>query len=421
MRSILSFACALLLTATTPSTAPAQPLGVADVANRLGFRMLDRLSEKRDHESVFVSPVSVATALSMLASGAGGQTRDELLDALGAKAGGTAALGRAFADYLAGLDRDRTRRQPGVPFELAMANAMWARDGVPIRDAFVAALERDYRARATTTDFGDPATVDAINRWVSENTRGMIPRVLERLEKDEMLLLINTLAFKGQWLEPFPAKATAPASFNRPGLPALRVPMMHRSGTFLFARLEDRGLTAIALPYVGGRARMIVVLADDPTAGVPSIDADAWQAIRAALRQRPGTVSIPRIDLDRREQLKPVLTAMGLGRMFRAGSDLNGISPQNPQVAQILHFTALEVDEKGTEAAAATVIRLRKGRPRAAEPFRFVCDRPFFVAIEDRRTGAALFAGRIVDPGTRAEPPAATPKDAKSKTRGAAL
>lgn len=432
MRSIPSLVAALLLAAANPSPAPAQPappapgkpmptLGVAEIANPFGLSLLDALARKRAQESVFVSPVSVATALAMLANGASGTTRDELLRALGAESHGTDALNAAFDDYLASLERERERRGIGVPFELTMANATWARDGVPIRDAFAATLARDFRAHATTADFGDPATVDAINDWVSKNTRGMIPRVVERLEKDELLLLINTIAFKGQWLEPFPAAATAPAPFTRPGLPTLRVPMMHRSGTFLYARLADRGLTAVAMPYMGGRARMIVVLGDDPNAGVPAIDAAAWTAIRDALRQRAGTVSLPRIDLDRREQLKPVLSAMGLDKMFRAGTDLNGISPENPQVAQVIHFSALDVDEQGTEAAAATVIRLRKGRPpRQVDPFRFVCDRPFFLAIEDRRTGAALFVGRIVDPGTRAATPTATPERPKTKTRGAA-
>jgi serine protease inhibitor len=258
--------------------------------------------------------------------------------------------------------------------------------------------------RAAELDFADPGAAEAINAWAAEQTRGMIPRVVESLRRDERLLLTDALFFDGAWSVPFDPARTAPAPFRLAGGGTRDVPTMHVTGNLEYARQD--GLEAIRLPY-GTTRRLRFWAVAGPADGppeAPRLDPPTWTRLRGALRPRDGSLALPRLQLDAALDLRAALVALGLGPAFRPSHDLDGIfSAEGPPTAlgRVLQRARVDLDETGTRAAAVTTITARavaamRDRPR---PFDLRLDRPFVWGIEVAESGTLLFVGIIDDPG----------------------
>ncbi len=333
-------------------------------------------------ENVVTSPYSAAVCLSMLAEGAGGQTRAEFDSALG---------GIMFkAEDLGSNDT----------VVVKSANSIWIDDNFSIRNSYVDLLQNDFDAFITTQRFSDPATVKAINNWCLEHTEGKIGDMIDRLTPDMVMVLVNALYFNAPWADAFDPELTSENVFHGKSKSG-KVPMMHRTGQYNYAQVH--GAQVIQLPYEGGRYSMFVAL---PPAGadldklIPQITEGAFNSAIEMMRPKKVKLSLPRFKVETSMLLNKALQDMGIRTAFTPAADFHGIAEMGPLVLdQVKQKCYVEVAEKGTEAAAVTVaqIRLTAVRVDPEDMAVMTVDRPFVFMITDGYTGNILFAGKIVN------------------------
>lgn len=333
-------------------------------------------------ENIVVSPYSATVALSMLAEGAEGQTRAEFEKALG---------GIIFKAEDLGSNDTVTVKS---------SNSVWVDDNFSLRNSYVSLLQKDFDAFITTQRFSDPATVQAINNWCLEHTEGKIGDVIDRLDPGMVMVLINALYFKAPWENAFDPSLTSNHVFNGQSGKS-DVQMMHRKAEYDYAEYE--GIQMIRLPYAGGRYSMYVVL---PPAGtdvgklIPKVDEAAYDYAMGMFKPAKVMFSMPKFRQEFSMLLNPVLMNMGIRTAFTSAADFSGIAEMGPLVLdQVKQKCYVEVEEKGTEAAAVTVVQMRltSVRPDQEKVVRMTVDRPFVFMISDSRNGNVLFAGKIVN------------------------
>jgi serine protease inhibitor len=378
----------------TPGRYDVQPNYVS-----FGLDLFRRLADARADGNLVVSPLSAGLAVSMLANGATGQTRAGIEQAL-ATGMGLDDLNTANAALAQALRSDDV--------ELAVANSLWAQQGVPFLPSFMDVNRRFYNAEVATLDFGSPQAAERINRWASDNTRGRITQMVEPpLPGDLILYLMNAVYFKGRWQDEFRPQATRPRTFHAPGGDVQR-PMMARTGQYGF--LDGEGFSAVRLPYRGGRFAMYVLL---PDAGQTlaslrgRLTAQAWQGWMGGFGTREVQLVMPRYRMNLESRLNAPLRAMGMDQAFDqtrasfgAMLEASYLARRNAYVSEAKQKVFIEVNEEGTEAAAVTGVEVRT-TSAAPPPTEFVVDRPFIVAIRDDQTGALLFIGQVTDPETQ--------------------
>ena len=282
-----------------------------------------------------------------------------------------------------------------------IANGAFADRRLDLFPAFSETLRRGFGARVERLDFTDERSVDRINAWVEEATGGAIPRLVSRLDPDDVLVLANAMRFEGGWAQPFDLERTVPAPFHLRSGTAPKVPTMHADA--LPARYrEGEDFQAVALPYGGGRFEFVAVL---PRAGLDAPDAlrrlaadPSWLGGRG-FRKARGALALPRLALEAEASLLPALRALGLGAALDDPRAFAGIAAPAPKLDRVLHRTMLVLDERGTVAAAATAA-IMKGVSVIVEEerFRMRVDRPFALAVRHRGTGAVLFTAWVDDP-----------------------
>jgi serpin B len=351
-----------------------------------GISLLEHLDPDGN---LVVAPAGAWLALAMAAAGGRGTTAEQMAAALGD--GGAAAAGGLLRELVA-------RARPGE-VRLDVANALWADRSLALRPAFLALVEREFAGFLRTADFRrDPdAGRRAVNEWVAERTGGRITDLLGpgAIRPETRLVLANAVYLKALWEEAFAVPATAPAPFHAPG-GDVSVPFMRRTASFGHARLD--GWQAVELPYKG-RALAMVVLLPDPGASWP--DAATLATLGAGtLPRREVALALPRFRLRSSVELGPALVAMGMEDAFGGGrADFSGLAEERVCIDRAVHEAVVEVDEQGTEAAAATAVVMRVVSFRPDEPVVVEVDRPFLFLVVDRPTGAVLFLGRVEQPG----------------------
>jgi serpin B len=237
-----------------------------------------------------------------------------------------------------------------------------------------------------------------INGWVSDQTEQRIPELLVPgvLAPDSRLTLVNAIYLKAPWLEPFAVEATEPGPFTRADGTTVQVPLMGASAAMRHAR--GTGWQAVEIPYIGGSLAMTVIVPDDLASFEAALTADQLASITGALAETQVTLTFPKFSIETKAQLADVLAALGMPSAFADGADFSGITTAEQLViSDVIHQANIDVDEKGTEAAAATAVVMRAtGMP--VEPVTVRVDRPFIFALRDVPTGAVLFLGRVGDP-----------------------
>lgn len=356
---------------------------VAGAANALGF---DLLRELDDGENVVVSPVSVSTLVAMILAGAGGVTAEEIAATLHLDPGDPRL--ERYADLLLVLgDVDDVT--------LAIANSLWAAEGVPLEDDYVGFVRPTFGATLEEADLGAQETADRIDAWVAERTEGLIDEFAEALglpNAQAILVLLNAVYFKGAWADPFDPERTRPGQFERPDGTTVDAEFMTKDAEMAVA--QGDGFSLVRLPYGDGRFGMELFLPDgDLGELVDRLDPAAWAEAVDAVGEQRIMLALPKMDLSYEAELNDPLSALGMEIAFGGGADFRPMSPTNPWVDVIAHETRLIVDEEGTEAAAVTGGVMVESAP---PEMRF--DRPFLFTISDRETGAILFLGAITDP-----------------------
>lgn len=393
---------AILLSSAARSAAPDAPLDVVAADNAFGFRLLNAVQQKDPNSNVVLSPVSAAVDLSMLIAGADGETRQEILTALALGTHTPAAVNDANAELI------KVIRMPAKSITFSVANSLWAdsRRG-QLRPDYMEQTRNSYDAEIVDLDFSNPSSAARVNGWASKETQGKIPKIIDKIDPHDRLLLLNAVYFKGQWMHKFDKTQTQQKEFALAAGTVKQVPRMAQ--TQRFGYFETPQLQAIRLAFGDGDFVMDIFLpakSSSLKAFEAELTAENWNIWHARFRQRPGTIELPRFELKANYPLNGPLQALGMKRAFTEDAQFAGLLSPTSQGGGALFFisfvgqsTFWKVDEEGSEAAALTMTTVvTSAMSRPPEPFRMIVDRPFFCAIEDLRNGALLFIGAIHDP-----------------------
>lgn len=369
-----------------------QSAKINDFSLRL-FRLL-----QEEGKSLVFSPLSLSYALGMTGLGCDGIALKELNKALGLPDDDTTTLHNLLASLITNLP------QLDDKVSLNLANAYYMnqmRSDVQINPDFRLALQNGYMAGCELLDFSKQASLDYINQWCSDQTKGFIPKVFERLEPSDIAILLNALYFKGDWTNPFCSDFTREDTFTTETGDMIKLPMMTQVEPTYFKYAEDELLQAIRLPYASGKFAMTVLL---PVKGKTTDDilqTLSSERLAQFAKNMKGTdviVTMPRFETKCNTNLVEPLNLMGLPSWFDDACLLRGLiqdldgTPHGMYVSNAFQVSRIRVNEKGTEAAAVTVMTYTdKAMPN--EPKYFTADHPFVYLITEESTNTILFVG----------------------------
>jgi len=398
--SVIAAAAAILATGFGPEGLPGARSQEADVSavvkgdNEFAFDLYGRL---RHHDgNLFFSPNSISTALAMTYAGARGDTADEMARALHFTLP-PEQLHPAFGALVRELNGAGRKRG----YQLSVANALWGRKGYGFKDDFLRLARANYGGGLREVDFARNAegARKEINSWVEKQTREKIKDLLKPSDvtPGTPLILTNAIYFKGDWLSPFKKEQTRDEPFAIGGGTRVTARMMHQTAKF---RYHDSGTTQVLeLPYAGKELSMVVLLpkAVEGLADLESsLTADRVAGWLSRLREQEVVVSLPRFQTTAEFRLRDQLSALGMRRAF-TNADFSGITDKEGlSISDVIHKAFVDVNEEGTEAAAATAVISRGLSPSKQPVFR--ADHPFVFLIRDTRHGSVLFLGRVVNP-----------------------
>ncbi|OGS53520.1 MAG: hypothetical protein A2Y20_01565 [Firmicutes bacterium GWF2_51_9] len=398
-KQILSFMCsAMLLSACTTSSihklsnttgslslkeAAILDAGLVQNINDLAFLIQDESSDK----NVFMSSLSIYVALAMASHGTAGNTYKQFADLLI-----PANIDQAgWFDQLRALQGNLNVQDPVI---IKLANSLWMREDFKdkVKPAFLQRNQDYFGAMIAAMDFAKDSALDEINGWVEKNTNNLIKKTLDKIDPSTVMFLINTIYFKADWLNQFDKAETKDGIFH--GKTDVTVSYMNQTSSFNY--YEDDAMQAILLPYKGNKTGMVVVLGKDETA--PITTSDMLNRLLDDMQSASVTLKLPKVDLATKEILNDKLIAMGLSDAFTGGgADFSELSEDGDlYIAEVLHKARLMIDEKGTEAAAVTVIDIRETSIEIGD-YEMTVDRPYQIFIVDLENKLILFNGIIQD------------------------
>jgi len=367
--------------------------------NQLGFDIFIELQKtSEDEENLFISPSSILTALAMTYNGAEGQTREAMSETLHLQEMSLDDVNRAFADLLTILNH------PDPDLELAVANSLWAREDIDFNEDFLDRNSNYYKAEISSLDFANPESADMINSWVEEQTRGAIEEIVQApISPDTILFLINAIYFKGEWAEQFDSDLTRNMPFYLSDGTDIEHPIMFQNGEFAY--LENELFQAVSLPYGKNERFSMYVILPSKEVGLSKfyqeMNTESWPEWTDSFSVREGEVGLPRFKFEYETSLNDVLSELGMGIAFDDHTaDFSGMRPTPPPLAisDVKHKSFIEVNEEGTEAAAATSVEIEVTAMPEDDRFTMIVDRPFFFTITDNMTGINLFMGSVANP-----------------------
>jgi serpin B len=387
----------------SPSVAPKprfttpQPVGdaakAAQANNTFAWALWSKLApDQASGKNIFFSPTSISQALSLAATGAQSPTADELWSTLGFSLATDNAADQAALTW--SLDQAQAN---GV--QLAIANALWATAADPLKSSFISQAKSLFAASAQNLDFNDPSgSASTINAWIADNTANKIQNLIppSAINKDTRLILTNAVYFKADWDEPFKTDHTRSAPFKIPGKDPVTVDMMNAEIHGVWS--EDDAFKMIQLPYKGNRLTFRAILAKE--GATAPLDADRLAALLKKTEHTLFFVGLPKFKLQYEQELTKPLQSLGIKQAFIDGDFTPTFQNKHPSgqptvISDVWHKTFIQIDEKGTEATAASLLMTKAG---AAPGYTFYADHPFIFQIVDTQTGAILFMGQVNDP-----------------------
>ena len=404
-RLLALFLAVTALTTTTPGSAlPPGSVDVAAADNGFGFHLLNAVQRTTPNNNVVLSPVSAALDLAMVLNGADGKTQEEIQAALSLSGAELDAVNTANTELI------KVLRTPSRSVTLSVADSLWVDSRrATLRPEYAQQMKSAYDAEVADLDFGHASAVSRINGWAAQETHEKIPKIIERIDPADVLLLLNAVYFKGQWQHPFNKAQTQARDFALSDGTSRKVARMAQSGRFDY--FETPQVQAIRLPFGDGELAMEVLL-PAKSASLEALETELtpelWAVWRSQFAARQGSLELPRFELKSHYRLNAPLQALGMRRAFDShAAELTGMfAPPSEHargkpffISLVLQSTYWKVDEEGSEAAAVTSIGVRAAAiARPERPFQMIVDRPYLCAIEDRRSGVLLFVGAIYDP-----------------------
>lgn len=394
-KTISAIICSLLLLSACTSTsihklsADTGSLKLKQAAV-LNVTLVDRINDltfniqnEKDEANVFSSGVSIYLALAMTAHGAAGETYRQFID----------LLAPGMTDQKAWLEELRVLQgnlNAASPTKISLANSIWMRDtfAKDVKPTFLARNTETFGAMIAALDFSNPQAVKDINEWVRHNTNKLIDKAVETIDPDTIMFLINTIYFKAEWQDKFDNNDTVNAVFH--GKTDVTTKFMKRTGSYPY--VENDQYQAILMPYNDGKTGMVVILGKNQTAPIDTNE--AFKQLLGSMQDVSVGLSLPKVNIDTKEVLNDKLVALGLTDAFDNADFSEITGNQDLYIDTVLHKAKLIIDEKGTEAAAMTVVTIKTTSINVGD-VQMNVDRPFQIFIVDLKNQLILFNGII--------------------------
>lgn len=345
-----------------------------------------------EDNNFMVSPLSLSMALAMTWNGAAGKTKEAMQQTL--KMDG-------FSDdelnsYYKKLREALLKTDPST--KLSIANAIFTNQSIKIKPDFVNTNRSFYEATVEGVDFTRPETVGIINKWASDNTNGLIEKVIEKTKPEDLMYLLNAIYFKGIWTSEFDKKNTSERPFTYENGTRKNVEMMKQTAKFNYT--NDGNLQLVQLPYGNQAFSMMVLLPaeDKKLQDVVAVTRQEgyWENLKSGLHEAEVELSLPKFKTEYSKRLNEVLAKMGMGIAFANAADFSRMSDAPAKIDFVKQDTYISTDELGTEAAAVTTIgMIMTSLPVNPEKVVFNANRPFLYLIQENSTGAILFMGAV--------------------------
>ena len=392
--AVLSGCSALISPAARKQPFEIDKISVETVSSNteFAFDIFRQLNSEDASRSVFISPLSISTALTMTYHGARTETKEAMATALGYLGMADADLNESYKNLL------RHLRQVDEEITLNISNSIWIREGESIEEEFISTNHDVFDAFVTQLDFSRKDAADQINQWISDATNKKIEKMIEPpISPNIVMYLINAIYFKGDWARQFDKNNTFSSPFYAGNGITQEVMMMSLDGTVDFG--QGDGFKAVRLPYGNGKTAMYCILPDeniDINDFITDLDKERWNTIKNSISEQDAVkLHIPRFKLEYGiKNLNDSLKALGMDEAFSSTADFSGIR-NGIFISDVLHKAVIEVNEEGSEAAAVTVVVMVESE--AIEPLAFIADRPFVFIIADDVTGTILFLGKLFD------------------------
>ena len=364
-----------------------------DLVKRNNNFALNLFSEMKGVGSNVVSPMSVTYLMAMLANGAEASTREEIMDAIGAKDFDIDEM-NAFYAYL--IRRAKTADKQTT---LNIANYIALNKEFKLKKKFASTIADSYQGAVESLDFTNPESTKRINGWCSEHTNDMTPTIIDQGEPSAVAYILNAIYFNGTWTDKFDKNNTKKEQFNGYTRDIMYVDMMHRNAKYYYT--SNDVYSAVTLPYGSGAYSMTVILPNEGkfiTDLTKTLNADTIASLRRNMEECLVDLKLPRFTTEMKLPLKGIVAKLGAPSMFDATrADFSSFANGNVYVSEMLQKAKIEVSEEGTKAAAVTMgmVKLTSMRPQEPRRVDFHCDRPFVYMIQDNYTGAILFMGQF--------------------------
>ncbi len=350
--------------------------------------------EKNDKDKNFmVSPFSLSMALAMTWNGSANETKLAIQRTL--KLGGMSD--KEVNEYFKKLKESFEKTDPST--KLAIANSIWTNKNVEILPGFVSLNKNYFNSTVEAVDFSDSIVAQRINQWADDNTNGLIKKVIDKTDIDDLMYLLNAIYFKGIWTSEFDAKNTTKMNFSNDKGNPVKVDMMHQKEHFNY--VSDETLQMVQLPYGNKSFSMMVILPSENKQLADVIsnlqNEGYWDKVKSKLQDNEVDLFIPKFKTEYSKRLNDVLISMGMGIAFDSHkADFSRMSNLRAFISFVDQFTYINTDEVGTEAAAVTVVGVKL--TSVQEPphvITFKADKPFIYVIQENSTGAILFMGTV--------------------------
>jgi len=367
---------------------------IVDGFNEFGFNLFKEINKIEGDTNIVISSLSASMALGMLLNGARDSTEKAMKNVLGFDGLTDDEINhtyRKIKDLLPQLDNS---------VKLNIANSIWYREDLKVRDKFKSTCEKYFDAKITALNFSDPNAKDVINNWIETETNGKIEDVVDYIDPEDVMVLVNALYYKGIWTFRFPEESTFIDTFYSP---TGKIPCYMMRQKIYCKYLDEDKFDAIILPYGNKNFNMMVIL---PESNIDTVindmNSENWERWLNDFTECTVHIYFPKFKIKCKydNTMKEALTSLGMGIAFTPGKAnfkdiFEDVLCDSPWIRKAIHATFIQVDEEGTEAAAATVIILYEGY---LQPLYFYVKRPFIFVIFDNYTGTILFIGKVMYP-----------------------
>lgn len=370
---------------------------IVDADNAFGLDIFKLIANQEQDSNFMISPLSISMALSMAYNGAETDTKAEMAEALRISDFTRDEINQTYKELIAAL----ITVDPDVAMEIA--NSIWYSDVYPVEENFLTVNQNYYDAEVQQGDFSNPGMTKKINDWVSDKTHKKIPTIIDGIDPATVMFIINAIYFNGSWTREFNEENSYTGLFEKQSQNYIEAEMMQGIDTVNY--LSNETFSAIQLPYGHGNFSMMLLLPNsDKTVAdvVEEINTENWSAwLKGFSMTNDVDIILPKFKLEYEKKLKDILQLMGMEQAFTTQADFSGINANRDLfISEVLHKTFIDVNEKGTEAAAVTAIIFDTTSidPNEEQKTYFHCTRPFLFAITEKDTGAILFMGQVSEP-----------------------